>query len=82
MALRETNTGARVKSTGGHHVWKTSAGTINARTQNQHYQRVLAVVDSFPKLLLVLMFTGMAGVYTAPRPGLPPHTETSASVSK
>ena len=38
-------------------------------TQNQHYQRVLTVVDSFPKLLLVLRFTGMVGVHTPPRPG-------------
>ena len=44
-------------------------------TQNQHYPLVLTVVDSFPKLLLVLRFTGMAGVY-APRPGLPPHRDT------
>ena len=51
-------------------------------TQNQHYQRVLTVVESFPKLLLVLRFTGMAGVYTPPRPGLPPHTETRTSISK
>ena len=33
------------------------------------------------KLLLVLRFTGMAGVYT-PRPGLPPHTEIRTSISK
>ena len=40
-------------------------GTTGAEdTQNQHYQRVLTVVDSFPKLLLVLRFTRMAGVHT------------------
>ena len=39
--------------------------TTNAEdTQNQHYQRVRTVVDSFLKLFLVLEFTGMAGVYT------------------
>ena len=42
------------------------------KTQNQHYQRVRTVVDSFQKLLLVLRCTGMACVYTPPRPGLPP----------
>ena len=51
-------------------------------TQNQHCQRVRTFVDSFPKLLLVLRFTGKAGVYTPPRPGLPLHTETSASISR
>ena len=51
-------------------------------TQNQHYQRVRTVVDSFLKLLLALRFTGMAGVYTPPRPGLPHHIETRTSISK
>ena len=53
---------------------KTSALPTNERTtgaedtQNQHNPRLLTVVDSFPKLLLVWRFTGMAGVYTPPRP--------------
>ena len=36
-------------------------------TQNQHYQRVRTVVDSFLELLLVLRSVDMAGVYTPPR---------------
>ena len=64
----------------------TSAATTNARQvpkthKNQHYQRVLTVVYSFPKHHLVLRFTCTAGVCTPPRPAVPPHTETRTSIS-
>ena len=58
---------------------KTSAGTRNARqvpnTHKTSTTNECAVVDSFLKLLVVLRFTGMAGVHTQPRFGSP-HRDT------
>ena len=74
LPARQTHTGAHEKNNmrtpceknlGRDKERTTGAGD----TQNQHYQRVRTVVDSFLKLLLVLRFTGMAGVCTPPRLG-------------
>ena len=49
--------------------WNNKRTTSAEDTQNQHYQWVLTVVNSFPNFLLVLKITGMVGVHTPPRPG-------------
>ena len=50
---------------------KTERTTSAEDTQNQHYQRVRTVVDSFLELLLVLRSVDMAGVHTPPRFEIP-----------
>ena len=64
--------GAHEKLTRGHRrekkPRKNRERTTGAEdTQNQHYQRVRTVVDSFLEQLLVLRSVDMACVYTPPR---------------
>ena len=62
----------------------TERTTSAEDTQNQHYQCVHTVVDSFLELLLVLRSVNMAGVHTPPCFGdpIPKYELTTAHIDQ